>query len=137
MLFEHSQDNRFGFARITSLLEVVEHDRRLSIVMGPKRRVQPFHMAHEAEFGVMVTYQDASTSAVMSVVCQFFVAFGREERVGLKRKSIATNKYFKAPFRPVLYCHHHESQHPSMWFSYSEASDAAKATFFEVVQPLS
>ena len=53
--------------------------------------------------------------------------------MGLKRKSIATKKYFKALFRPVLYCQHHESQHPSMWLSYSEASDAAKATFFEVV----
>ena len=75
----------------------------------------------------------ASNSAVTAVVCRFCVVFGREEKVGLKRKSIATKKYFKAPFRPVLYYQHHESQHPSMWLSYSEASDAAKATLFEVV----
>ena len=120
-------------ARIASLLEVVEHNRRLSIVMGPKRRVQPFRMAHEAEFGVKVTSLDASTSAVTPVVCRFFVAFGREEKVGLKRKSIATKKYFKAPFCPVLYCQHHESHHSSMCLLYLEASDAAKATFSEVV----
>ena len=101
--------------------------------MGPKRRVQPFRMAHEAEFGVKVTSRDASTLAVTSVVCRFCVAFGREEKVGLKRKNFATKKCFKAPFRPVLYCQHHESQHPSMWLSYSEASDSAKATLFEVV----
>ena len=77
--------------------------------MGPKRRVQPFSMAHEAEFGVKVTSLDASTSAVTSVVCRFCVAFSREEKVGLKRKSIATKKYFKAPFRPVLYRQHNES----------------------------
>ena len=53
--------------------------------------------------------------------------------MGLKRKSIATKKYFKDPFRPGLYCQHHKSQHPSMWLSYSEASDDAKETFFEVV----
>ena len=43
------------FARIAILLEVVEHDRLSLIVMGPKRRVQTFRMAHEAEFGVNVT----------------------------------------------------------------------------------
>ena len=53
--------------------------------------------------------------------------------MGLKRKSIAMKNYFEAPFLPVLYRQHHESQHPSMWLSYSEVSDAAKATFFEVV----
>ena len=77
--------------------------------------------------------RDASTSAVTSLVCRFCAAFGREENVGLKRKSIATKKYFKAPLRPVLYCQHHESQHLSTGLSYSEASDAAKAKFFEVV----
>ena len=80
------------FGRIVSLLEVVEHDLRSLIVMGTKRRVQPFKMAHEAEFGVKVTSRDASTSAVTSVVCRFCVAFGREEKVGLKRQSIATKK---------------------------------------------
>ena len=70
----------------------MEHDCLSSIVMGPKRHVQPFCMAHEAEFGVKVTSQDASTSVVTSVVCRFCVAFGREEKVGLKRKSIATKK---------------------------------------------
>ena len=112
---------------------MVEHDRRSSIVMGPRRRVQPFRMDHEAEFGVKVTSRYASTLAVTSVVCRFCVAFGREEKVGLKRKNFATKKCFKAPFRPVLYCQHHELQHPSMWLSYSEASDYAKATLFEVV----
>ena len=90
-------------------------------------------MAHEAEFGVKITSRDASTSAVTSVVCRFCVTLGREEKVGLKRKNIATKKYFKAPFRPVLYCQYHKLQHPSMWLLYLEASDAAKATFFEVV----
>ena len=101
--------------------------------MGPKRRVQTFSMAHEAEFGVKVTSRDASTSVVKSVVCRFCVTFGHKEKVGLKRKRIATKKYFKDPFCRVLYCQHHESQNLSMWLSYSEASDAAKATFFEVV----
>ena len=53
--------------------------------------------------------------------------------MGLKRKNFATKKCFKAPCRPVLYFQHHELQHPSIWFSYSEASDSAKATLFEVV----
>jgi hypothetical protein len=90
-------------------------------------------MAHETEFGLKVTSRDASPSAITSVVCRFCVAFGREEKVGQKRKTIATKKYFKAPFRPVLYRQHHESQHPSKWLSYSEASDATKASFFDVV----
>ena len=87
--------------------------------MGPKHRVQPFHMDHEAEFGAKVTPQFASTSAVTSKVCQFCAAFGREEKLGQKRNSIATKKYFKAPCCPVLYRPHHESQHPPKRLSYS------------------
>ena len=101
--------------------------------MGPNHRVQIFHMDHQAEFGVKVTSQDASTSAVTSEVCQFCVALGREEKLGQKRNSIATKKYFKAPFCLVLYRPHHESQNPSKWLLYSYAFDAAKANFFDVV----
>ena len=99
------------------------------IVMVPNCRVQPFGMAHEAQFGVKVTSQDASTSAVTSVVCPFCVTFVCGEKVGQKRNSIATKKYFKAPFGPVIYRQHHKSK----WWLSSETSDAAKATFFEVV----
>lgn len=50
-----------------------------------------------------------------------------------KRKNIATKKYFKALFWPVLYRQHHESQHPYQWTKYSSASDNVKLTFFDTV----
>ena len=49
--------------------------------------------------------------------------------MGQKRNSIATKKYFKAPFGPVIYRQHHKSK----WWLSSETSDAAKAKFFDVV----
>ena len=70
-------------------------------------------------------------------MCRFCVAFGRKEKVGQKRNRIETENYFKATFRPVIYFQHHESQHPSKWLSYLEASDSAKETFFDVVPVIS
>ena len=51
--------------------------------------------------------------------------------MGQKRKTISTKKYFKAPFRPMLYRQHHESQHPHQWVKYNSASDDVKLTFFD------
>jgi hypothetical protein len=103
--------------------------------MAPKRK-QPFRNRHELEYGLMVTSRDTTTSVVSSVACRFCISFGREEKVGQKRKSITTKKYFTAPFRPKLYRQHHESQHPSQWAEYSSASDDAKLTFFGSVVPV-
>lgn len=53
--------------------------------------------------------------------------------MGQKRKSVATKKYFKTPFRPVLYRQHYESEDQYRFLSYSESLDTAKATFFHVL----
>ena len=52
-------------------------------------RKQPFKNAHEFEFGLVVATRDPKTSAVSSAACQFCIAFGREQKVGQKRKSIS------------------------------------------------
>lgn len=84
----------------------------------------------------MVASRDIATSSVSSVAFRFCISFGREDKVGQKRKSIATKKYFKAPFWPMLYRRRQEFQHPSRWVEYRSASDDAKLTFFESVVPV-
>lgn len=98
--------------------------------MAPKRAV-PFKKEHELKYGVRISSRDAETGAVVSVVCQFCVSFGREVKVGAKRARTANVKYFKKPFRADNYITHLTKQHPHRWGSFKQLSATEKETFFQ------
>ena len=72
-----------------------------------------------------------TTSVVISVQCQFCVVFGREEKVGAKRKAMNHAKFFKTPFCAEHYRQHHEGQHRSRWEEYKSLDDEKRFNYFK------
>ena len=61
---------------------------------------------------------------------QFCVFFGREEKVGAKRKASLLVKYFKSPFCVKGYHQHLEEQHGSRWDEYKKLDKEKVLTDF-------
>jgi hypothetical protein len=94
-------------------------------------RKTPFQIKHELEFGLKVSQRDPGTKLVLSVRCQFCVHFGKEEKVGSKRKAAQTTKEFGPPFRQENYRSHLNSQHPIRWAEYCKLpNDGDRVAFF-------
>lgn len=99
--------------------------------MSSRKRETPFNPSHELEYGLKISTREPSSGAVTSVACRFCQVWGREEKVGQKRKAARTTKYFKLPYRPELYMQHLQSQHSAKWNEYRAASLDAKKSFFD------
>lgn len=95
-----------------------------------KKRETPFNEAHEIPFGLKVCQRDVATKTVVSASCLFCVHFGREEKVGAKRRPTKNVHYFRRPFRTDLYRKHLETQHPLRWRMYSALTTPEKAKCF-------
>ena len=99
------------------------------------KRATPFQRAHALQYAVRVTQRSTSNesnaSVVMACECLFCVYFGRESKIGAKRKATSYVKYFKKPFCADNYVQHHTSQHPEKWKQYQEAKN-----FFDDVKPV-
>ena len=66
--------------------------------MAPKKqdkKVLKFQNAHKLQFGLKVTGKNPYTKEVLSCACRFCFTFGREEKVGAKRKPTERVKYFE------------------------------------------
>lgn len=100
-----------------------------------KKRTTPFNEAHTLVYGLRPCERDTATSAVVSVACQFCVHFGREQKLGAKRKATANIQYFKRPFRVDMYAKHMKAQHAQQWETYSALSNTQKSTFFDEQAP--
>lgn len=98
--------------------------------MSSKKRTTPFRLPHQEEYGLRVAIRHPSTGQVTSVTCRFCEIFGREEKVGQKRKPATTTKSFRMPFRPETYRQHLSLQHPTRWAEYSAASTDEKRNYF-------
>lgn len=98
--------------------------------MAAKRKTK-FAPAHAQAYGLEVASRDPETGDVTSVACRFCVAFGREQKVGQKRKPRSTTKYFTPPYRCELYRQHLKGQHPSRWAQYAASSEDARQKFFD------
>lgn len=96
-----------------------------------RKRDAAFRQVHEIEFGLEVASRDPQSHLVDSVLCRFCSTFGREERVGRRRKSTTNIKFFKRPFRSDNYRSHLESQHPLRWEKYRVLSLEDKKKYFE------
>jgi hypothetical protein len=60
-----------------------------------KKKASPFIPEHEVEYGIKIYSRSVADGAVTAVVCIFCVDFGREEKVGQKRKPTENAKYFE------------------------------------------
>ena len=69
-----------------------------------------------------------------SCACRFCFAFGREAKVGAKRKNTDRVKYFEI-FRTDNYVQHLTLEHPEKWVEYQSLnSDQDREAFFLEVQ---
>jgi hypothetical protein len=93
-----------------------------------------FQAKHEEKFGLKTNARDPEGGLVSSCVCRFCFIFGREEKVGAKRKATSRAKYFDG-FRTDNYLQHLQQQHPLKWAAYEELlSSAERDVFFKEVQ---
>ena len=103
----------------------------------PSKCSTPFLPRHSHEYAIRVTQRSAENeSVVVAAECLFCVYFGRESKVGAKRKKTGNIKYFSKPFRADNYRQYHVTQHPQMWEQYQEANDEEKKRFFEENRPV-
>ncbi len=67
------------------------------------------------------------TGVVNGLRCHFFIVFGREERVGAKRKPPAVGQLWVAPFRCDNIESHMKKQHPSKWTEHEAVKKSWKS----------
>jgi hypothetical protein len=85
---------------------------------------------NDARYGVKVALCDAATGKVTGLQCRFCIAFGREEKVGSKRKPASTVQGWNAPFRYENFEKHLRDQHPSQWDVYNAVTSADERNSF-------
>ncbi|KAH6578257.1 hypothetical protein BASA61_003987 [Batrachochytrium salamandrivorans] len=103
--------------------------------MPPKssKKQLRFQSSHELMYGLKITARDKSTGEVSSCACRFCIVFGREDKVGAKRKATERTKYFDH-FRTDNYMQHLVQQHPKKWSEYEVLKSAEeKEAFFHAV----
>jgi hypothetical protein len=71
--------------------------------------------ANDARYGLKVASCDPKTLKVLGPQCRFCIAFGREEKVGSKRKPTTTVQGWLTPFRYDNIENHMRTQHPIQW----------------------
>ena len=64
-------------------------------------------------FGLKIVERDPNTKKVVSCHWKFCVYYGREVKVGTKRRKTTNIQYFKNPFQVDNYKSHMELQHPA------------------------
>jgi hypothetical protein len=67
--------------------------------MPPMKRSTSFQEKHAVQYGLEISTRDPEKKAVTAVMCRFCRFFGREAKVGQKRKPTSVTKSFKVPFQ--------------------------------------
>lgn len=99
------------------------------LIMPRSKRNTPFQPGHGLFYGLRPVNRDPETNAVISVACRFCEKFGREERVGAKRRATQRIKHFRQPFRTENYHQHHLGQHRIRWTEYKHLSPERKVAY--------
>ena len=91
--------------------------------MPSSARGSSYVKENDVKFGLSVTSRVMHTGVVNGLRCRFCVAFGREERVGSKRKGFCptSQQSWVFPFRYDNIENHVRTQHPSKWDEYETA----------------
>ena len=98
------------------------------------KRNTPFQPGHALNYGLRPVSRDPDTNLIMTVACRFCEKFGREQKVGAKRRATQHIKHFKHPFRTENYHQHHLGQHPTKWSEYQTLTDDRKNAFLSMEQ---
>lgn len=104
--------------------------------MPPKKvkKTPAFNPTYALKYGLRISSRHPSTKKVVSVECRFCVAFGRECKVGAKRKA-TSNIHFFTSFRADQIKAHMMDQHAEKWREYDQSSPEEKESFFDCVRP--
>jgi hypothetical protein len=81
-------------------------------------RSSAYVKANDARYGLKVASRDPKTSKVLGFQCRLYIAFGREEKVGSKRKPTTTVQRWLTPFPYDNIENHMHTQHPTEWAQY-------------------
>jgi len=63
-----------------------------------EKRSSGYVKDNDVRYGLKVVHRDPKSSKVIGLQCRFCIAFGREEKVGLKRKAATTVQGWSHPF---------------------------------------
>jgi hypothetical protein len=89
---------------------------------------------NDVRYGLKVAYRDPKSSKVTGLQCRFCIAFGREEKVGSKRKAATTVQGWSHPFCCNNIEKHLRNQHSGQWALYQAfESSSEHASFFNDV----
>ncbi len=89
---------------------------------------------NDVRYGLKVAHRDPKSSKVIGLQCHFCIAFGREEKVGSKRKAATTVQGWSHPFRYDNIENHLCNQHSGQWHLYQALeSSSERASFFNDV----
>ncbi|CAK9198980.1 unnamed protein product [Sphagnum troendelagicum] len=87
---------------------------------------------NDVHYGLKVAYHDPKSSKVIGLQCRFCIAFGREEKVGLKRKTATIVQRWSHPFRYDNIENHLCNQHSGQWVLYQALESSFEcASFFD------
>lgn len=98
--------------------------------MPSSARSSSYVKENDIKFGISVASRVMHTGVVNGLRCRFCVAFGREAKVGSKRKasSPGSGQSWTVPFRYDNIENHVRTQHPLKWAEYEKAKMIWKYT---------
>ncbi len=85
---------------------------------------------NDVRYGLKVAHRDPKSSKVIGLQCRFCIAFGREEKVGSKRKAATTVQGWSHPFRYDNIENHLCNQHFGQWAVYQALESSSERTSF-------
>ncbi|CAM6029622.1 unnamed protein product [Sphagnum balticum] len=102
--------------------------------MASNKRSSEYVKANDDRFGLRVSSKASNCNKVNNLQCRFCIAFGREEKVGAKRKLSTDVQGWIRPFRYDNIENHVFGQHPVKWAKYKllDSSNDRKAFFDDV-----
>ncbi len=102
----------------------------LSLSAMSGKRSSGYVKDNDVCYGLKVAHHDPKSSKVIGVQCRFCIAFGREEKVGSKRKVATIVQGWSHPFRYDNIENYFRNQHSSQWAVYQALESSSERTSF-------
>ena len=93
-------------------------------------RLSRYVKDNDVRYGLKVAHHDPKSSKVAGLQCRFCIAFGREEKVGLRSKVATTVQGWSHPFHYDDIENHLRNQHSSEWALYQALKSSSKCAIF-------
>ena len=94
------------------------------------KRSSAYVKGNDVRYGLKIAHHHPLTGNVIGLQCRFCIVFGREEKVGSKRKPSTTVQGWNAPFRYDNIENHVNAQHPSQWALFNALDSLAERDAF-------